>query len=203
MPQKITIPPREGRAMAVAKDARIRLTTPKGSQCADFWAFNAQNVDEYLSCTHTWVTNFSIVPKEGDVLRSRFRRPMLKFEKDGADGCHDMLITTCDQFRYELLGHVGPHANCADNLLTAMRRLGYQPPIVPQAVNFFARSHVAPDGRLSSPANTVPPGAYVELTALMDLVCAVSSCPFDLKVEGWEVSGAHAHDISELVLEVL
>ena len=29
--------------------------------------------------------------------------------------------------------------------------------------------------------NPVPPGAYVELRALMDLICVVSSCPFDLK----------------------
>jgi len=158
---------------------------------------------EYLSCPHTWVSTFSIVPREGDVFRSRFRRPMLKFALDAANGAHDMLITTCDQLRYEFFGYVGYHANCADNLMTALRRLGHDLPVVPQAVNFFARSCVDPDGKLTSPPNLVPPGSFVELEALMDLICVVSACPFDLEVKGWEVSGGHKTGLSELVMEIV
>lgn len=200
---KITVPPREGRAIRVQKGQTLRVTTPKGSQCADFFAFSADNTQEFLSCSHTWVTNFSIVPREGDVFISQFRRPMLKMVKDGANGAHDMLITTCDQFRYELFGHKGPHANCSDNLVTAMKRMGYSIPHIPQAVNFFAKSHVAADGKLSSPPNPVPPGAYVDVEAMMDLICVISACPFDLEVEGWEVSGGHRHELSEIEMAVL
>jgi uncharacterized protein YcgI (DUF1989 family) len=199
----VTVPAREGRGMHVRKGQRLRLTTLKGPQCADFFAFNADNITEFLSCTHTWVSTFSIVPREGDVFLSRFRRPMLKFALDAAGGAHDMLITTCDQLRYEFFGHVGYHANCADNLLTSLRRLGYDIPVVPQAVNFFARSAVDADGRLTSPPNVVPPGSYVELEALMDLVCVVSACPFDLKIKDWEISSGHTHGLSELVMELV
>ena len=189
--------------MFVPQGARFRLTTPKGAQCADFWAFNAHNTDEFLSCPHTWVANFSIVPTEGQTFRSRFRRPMIEFVKDGANGFHDMLITTCDQFRYEHLGYEGVHGSCADNLSYAARRLGFEPLVIPQAINFFARSSIAENGKLTSPANTVPAGSFVELVALMDLYCIVSSCPFDLNIKGWDVSGAHQHGVSELHLELV
>jgi uncharacterized protein YcgI (DUF1989 family) len=200
---KIVVPAREGRGLHVKKGQTLRLTTPNGPQCADFFAFNADNVLEFLSCPHTWVSTFSVVPKEGQVFRSRFRRPMLKFALDAANGAHDMLITTCDQLRYEFFGHVGYHANCADNLMTSMRRLGFDVPFVPQAVNFFARSCVDSDGKLTSPPNVVPPGAYVELEALMDLICVVSACPFDLDIKGWEISSGHKGGLSELVMELV
>jgi hypothetical protein len=69
-----------------------------------------------------------------------------------------------------------------------MRRIGYQIDVIPQPVNFFTSTAVGPDGRLSSPPNPVRPGGFVTLEALIDLVCVISSCPFDLKVDGWEIN---------------
>ena len=34
----------------------------------------------------------------------------------------------------------------------------------------------------------------------MDLICVVSSCPFDLNMQGWEINAGT--EISELVVEV-
>jgi uncharacterized protein YcgI (DUF1989 family) len=203
MMRYVYVPAREGRGIAVQKGETLRITTPKGSQCADFFAFNAENTHEYLSCPHTWVTNFSIVPRVGDFFLSQYRRPMLKMTTDAPDGAHDMLITTCDQFRYEFFGFKGPHANCSDNLVTAMKRFGHAVSHVPQAVNFFAKSHVAEDGKLTSPPNPVPAGAYVEVEAQIDLICVVSACPFDLEVAGWEVSGGHRQELSGLEMEIV
>jgi uncharacterized protein len=197
---EIIIPPREGRAVRVAEGQRLRITTPKGAQAADFFAYNAEDLGEWLSANHTWVTTFSVKPRQGDTFLSRFRRPMLRLCEDGAGGVHDMLIAACDQFRYEFFGHEGPHASCSENLSLAMRRLGHQIDVVPQPINFFTHTRVEPDGRLVSPPNPVPPGAYVVLQALMDLVCVVSSCPFDLPVEGWTINAGAGP--SELVVEV-
>jgi len=194
------IPAREGRAVHLTKGARLRVTTPKGRQAADFFAFNAANIREWLSPPHSWVTTFSVKPRVGDVLISRFRRPMIKLVADGAAGCHDMMIAACDQFRYEFFGHKGPHASCAENLQLAMRRLGHEIDVIPQPVNFFTHTRIEPDGRLVSPPNPVAPGAYVELEALMDLICVVSSCPFDLNMQGWEINAGT--EITELVVEV-
>jgi uncharacterized protein YcgI (DUF1989 family) len=197
---RITVPPREGRAVRMSHGQRITIATPKGRQAADFFAFNALNVGEWLSPNHTWITTFHTKPREGDLLLSRFRRPMLRFLRDGAAGVHDMMIPACDQFRYEFFGHRGPHASCSENLCVAMRREGYQIDVIPQPVNFFTNTRVEPDSRFVSPPNPVPPGAEVELEALMDLICVVSSCPFDLDVDGWEINAGA--EITELTVEV-
>jgi uncharacterized protein len=197
---KISVPASEGRAVYVNNGQRIQISTPHGAQAADFFAFNADNIGEWLSPNHTWVTTFSVKPRQGDTLISRFRRPMLEFSDDGANGVHDMMIAACDQFRYEFFGHVGHHASCAENLSIAMRRLGHQIDVVPQPINFFTNTHVEGDGKFTSPPNPVAPGAYVELTAKMDLICVVSSCPFDLPCEGWTINSATGP--SELVVEV-
>ncbi|WP_373503457.1 DUF1989 domain-containing protein [Aestuariivirga sp.] len=185
---KTIVPPREGRAVRVAKGQTIRITTPKGAQAADFFAYIAQSPAEWLSANHTWVTTFNVKPRQGDTLISRFRRPMLKFTRDGANGVHDMMIAACDQFRYEFFGHKGPHASCSKNLCVAMRREGHQVDVIPQPVNFFTCTTVETDGSFKSPPNPVAPGAFVELEALMDLICVVSSCPFDLAVDGWTIN---------------
>jgi len=197
---KIAIPAREGRAVAVPKGRRLRITTPKGAQAADFFAYNAASLDEWLSPPHTWVTTFRVKPRQGDVLLSRFRRPMARFVEDGAGGVHDYLLAACDQFRYEFFGHKGHHASCAENLILAMRRLGHDIKVVPQPINFFTNTAVAADGTLSAPPNTVPPGGYVELEALIDLICVVSSCPFDVAREGWAVNAPGGP--TELEIEV-
>ena len=197
---KTLVPAAEGRAVRVARGRSIAVVTPRGGQAADFFAFNAGNVGEWLSPPHTWVATFSLKPRPGDVFLSRFRRPMLRMTGDTADGVHDMLLAACDRFRYEFFGHEGPHASCADNLQIAMRREGHEVSVVPQPINFFTNIPVDERGRLSGPRNTVAPGARVTMEALMDLICVVSSCPFDLKRPGWEINAGDR--VTELEIEV-
>jgi uncharacterized protein YcgI (DUF1989 family) len=197
---KTVVPASEGRAVQVAAGERIRVTTPRGQQAADFFAYNAADLGEWLSPMHTWVKTYCVKPRQGDVLLSRFRRPMLEFVDDGAGGTHDMMIAACDKLRYEEFGHEGPHASCAENLMVSLRRLGHEIAVVPQPINFFTHTRIEPDGRLVSPPNPVPTGGYVELAALMDLVCVVSSCPFDLRLEGWTINAEGGP--TELLIEV-
>ncbi len=196
----VIVPARAGCAVSVSEGEHVRVTTPRGGQAADFFAYNAHNVAEWLSPMHTWVSTYSIKPREGDTIRSRFRRPMLRLSEDGAGGCHDMMIAACDQVRYEEFGVEGPHPSCAENLMVSMRRLGHQIDVVPQPINFFTNTVVDAEAKLTSPPNPVPPGAYVELQALMDLICIVSSCPFDLNREGWTINAACGP--TELLVEV-
>ena len=197
---KFIVPAREGRAVKILRGQTIRITTPKGAQAADFFAYNAEDLGEWLSANHTWATTFCVRPRAGDDFLSRFRRPMLRFAEDGAQGVHDMMIAACDQFRYEFFGHKGPHASCSENLCVAMRRLGHQIDVIPQPINFFTHTRVEADGRFVSPPNPVKSGAYVVLEALIDVVCVISSCPFDLGVEGWTINTAQGP--SELIVEV-
>ncbi len=198
--ERIIVPPSEGRAVRVTAGQSISVATPKGGQAADFFAYNSTNVDEWLSPPHTWVTTFSLKPRPGDVFLSRFRRPMLTMTADTADGVHDMLLAACDQFRYEFFGYRGVHASCSGNLEIAMRREGYEISVIPQPINFFTNVPVDDEGRLTAPANRVKPGASVTMEALMDLICVVSSCPFDMHAEGWEINAGN--EPTELEIEV-
>jgi len=195
-----TIPPRGGAAISVGAGQRIRIVTPRGAQAGDFFAYAANDLREWLSPMHTWVTTRSVKPRPGDTLLSRFRRPMLDFVEDGAEGMHDMMIAACDQARYEQFAFEGPHASCSENLRSAMARLGHPIEVIPQPVNFFTHTVVEPDGKLLSPPNTVPAGGYVELLARMDLICVVSSCPFDLQIPGWTINAPRGP--TELIVEV-
>ena len=120
--------------------------------------------------------------------------------EDGGDGIHDMLLPACDQFRYEFFGYEGPHASCSDNLMNVMRRRGHEISIVPQPVNFFTNTSVNPDGRLVAPENIVKPNSFVVLEALIDTICIISSCPFDITPEGWEINAGG--NVTELEIEV-
>lgn len=194
------VPAREGRAVRVSEGQRFRIITPHGQQAADFFAFCADDIGEWLSPMATWVATRSIRPRAGDSFLSRHRRPLLDFVEDGADGVHDMLLAACDQARYEQLGFEGPHASCAENCITAMGRLDHEIDVVPQPVNFFTNTHVEADGTLVSPPNPVPPNAYVELLARADLICVVSSCPYDLTITDWTINAPSGP--TELILEV-
>lgn len=186
--EQVKIPAREGRAFRVDEGQKIRIVTPRGAQAADFFAYNAGNTGEWLSAAHTWVASRHTRPRQGDVFLTRFRRPMLDFVEDGAEGVHDMMLPACDKLRYEHLGHEGPHASCSENLQIAMRRLGHEISVIPQPVNFFTNTAVEPDGTLVSPPNPVKPGGFVTLKARMDLYCIVSACPFDLKFSDWTIN---------------
>ena len=186
--ETLSIPAREGRAFEVAEGGRFRIVTPEGQQAADFFAYNARATGEWLSANHTWIKNRRVKLQSGDDFQSRYRRPLLRLTEDGAEGVHDLMIPACDQIRYEQLGHQGPHASCAENLSVAMRRLGHAIDVVPQPVNFFTNSLVEADGTFVSPPNPVAAGAYVELEALMDVICVVSACPYDLNLDGWTIN---------------
>ncbi|MDH3689677.1 MAG: urea carboxylase-associated family protein [Gammaproteobacteria bacterium] len=197
---RYVVPAREGRGMHVHAGQHIRITTPHGRQAADFFAFCGDNLQEWLSPMHTWVWSRSVRPRQGDTFLSRFRRPLLDFDEDGANGVHDMLIAACDQARYEQFGFEGHHPSCSENLQIAMHGLGFDLDVVPQPVNFFTHTQVQADGMLVSPPNPVPAQAYVELKARLDLFCVVSSCPFDLQVPGWTINAAGGP--TELIVEV-
>lgn len=198
--QTIEVPAGGGRAVLLRAGQRLRIVTPRGSQAADFFAYAAEDLGEWLSPMHTWVATRSLRPRAGHTFLSRFRRPLLDFAEDGAAGVHDMLLAACDQARYEGFGFKGPHASCSENLRSAMARLGHAVPVVPQPVNFFTNTAVAADGTLASPPNPVKPGAYVLLLARLDLVCAVSSCPFDLALPDWTINAPGGP--TELLLEL-
>mgnify|MGYP001260408064 CR=1 FL=1 len=198
--QTIEIPAGHGHAFRAAAGDRFRIITPKGQQSADFFAFCADDLSEGLSPHHTWMPTRALHPRPGDTFLSRRRRPMLDFVEDGADGVHDLLIAPCDPIRYEQFG-VPEHRSCVGNLNEALAKLGIAAPEYPLAINFFTATTVEDGFMFNTPQSPVArPGAYVVLEARMELVCAVSSCPYDLTGPGWAINAPDGP--TEIVIEL-
>lgn len=199
--EAIEIPAGHGHAFHINAGGQFRLTTPKGQQSADFFAFCADDMNDSLSPHHTWMPTRSLHPRVGDEFLSRLRRPMVRFVEDGADGLHDLLIAPCDPIRYAQFG-VPEHRSCIGNMEEAMGKLGHTVSGNPLAVNFFTNTTVADGFMFETPAAPVAkPGAYVVLEALMDLVCAVSSCPYDMTSHGWSINSPDGP--TEILIELL
>ena len=118
------VPARRGVAARVERGQVITIINTSGKQVVDTWAFNPDDFDEHLSMEHCRVALCKLVPAVGDALVTNRRRPILSLLEDTTAGAHDTLMAACDARRYELLGAVGYHDNCADNLRNALQAIG-------------------------------------------------------------------------------
>lgn len=133
----ITIPARRGKAAYVASGQVIRVINTHGEQVVDTWAFNRNDVNEFMSMEHTRSWLRRMIPLVGDSLVTNRRRPILTVLQDTSGGIHDTLLAACDRYRYEQLGCTEYHDNCTDNLTQALAELGLTPPDTPSPLNLF------------------------------------------------------------------
>ena len=179
-PGPVTIPARRGKAALVKQGQVVKVINTHGDQVVDTWAFNAEDLEEFMSMEHTRPHILKIIPAVGDVMLTNKRRPILTFVADTSGGIHDTIISACDRYRYKFLGVEGYHDNCTDNLHAAMQEIGLEAPETPSPLNLFMNIPVQPDHTLSFEAPVSTPGSYVALRAEMDLVIAFSACPQDI-----------------------
>ena len=192
--ETVTIPARRGKAALVAPGRHIKVINTHGQQVVDAWAFNAADVSEYMSMEHSRPYFMKLRPQESDTFVTNRRRPILTLVEDRASGVHDTLMAACDQTRYKLLGHMGYHENCADNLRVAMAELGFDELPVPSPLNLFMNIPWTEGGELSWREPVTKPGDYVVLRAEMSLVIAFSACPQDiLPINGRTGKPTEAH----------
>ena len=191
----VEIPARKGKAAHVARGQYIQVINTHGEQVVDTWAFNRDELGEFMSMEHTRAHTLRLVPRVGDILRTNRRRPILSLVEDTSGGVHDTLIAACDRYRYAFLGVEGHHDNCADNLMDGLAELGLTSSHVPSPLNLFMNIPWNHDGGLSFEAPPKPlPGGYVRLRAEMDLVIAFSACPQDvLPINGQGCRPVEAH----------
>ncbi|MCP5082263.1 MAG: urea carboxylase-associated family protein [Alphaproteobacteria bacterium] len=176
----IEIPARKGTAARLDKGQSIKIINTHGHQVVDFWAFNAEDLSEFLSMEHLRATLTTIFPKAGHDLHTNFRRPILHFLEDTSPGIHDTLMAACDTHRYHLLGVEGYHDNCTDNLRDAMAELGLDGLETPSPLNLWMNIPVGDDGATSWGEPVSKAKDYVVLRAEMDCLVAMSCCPQDI-----------------------
>ena len=180
MSQYTLIEAGHGRAFRLATGERARIGLPEGSQVADMFAFALPDLEEVLSTEHTRSCTQRLAPVVGEAFYSNRRRPMLAFEEDRSPGTHDLLLSACDQMRYTLLGHAGPHRNCVANMIEALAALGLKASQIPSPVNIFEKVAIGIDGSLAIEPPLAARGDFVVIRALMDLVLVISACPMDI-----------------------
>src|SRR5947209_9311804 len=133
----IEIPARRGKAVRVRKGQRIKVINTTGQQVVDTWAFNADDLHEFMSMEHSRVAIGRIIPAIGDGLVTNRRLPILTLVEDTSGGIHDTLFAACDRWRYEQLGCKEYHDNCTDNLAAALVAHGLPPAQTPAPLNLF------------------------------------------------------------------
>ena len=179
-PETVEISARTGTALALSEGGCVKLINTFGSQVVDTWAFNAGDRHEFMSMEHSRSCLEKLAPAVGDSLFSNKRQAILTVVEDTSPGVHDMLLSACDAERYRLLGHHGHHANCVDNLKTALAEIGLEPPQIPSPWNVFENVAITADGRLEIRPPPARAGDYLVLRAEMDVIVVFSACPMDI-----------------------
>jgi uncharacterized protein len=190
----IEIPARHGGATRLAAGQSIKIVNTFGQQVVDTWAFCTADMREFMSMEHTRIFIGRIIPQIGDPLVTNHRRPILTLTEDTSGGIHDTLVAACDRWRYELLGAVGYHDNCTDNLASALAALGLAPPETPSPLNLFMNIPVIDGNRIDVLPPVSTPGSHVTLRAELDCVVAFSACPQDMvPINGAAMTPTAAH----------
>lgn len=110
------IPARKAVAFSVEKGQEIKIINTYGKQVLDFWAFNPNDPNDFLSMVHSRTVLLKISLAKGDKLYSTRRKPILTLTEDTTRGVHDMIWSACDTERYKMQGFEGYHDNCTDNM---------------------------------------------------------------------------------------
>jgi hypothetical protein len=154
----------------------LRIIDPQGGQSGDLVAYSADGAQR-LSSGRTIDYGGKIYVSAGDVLWSDLSNPMLAIVSDDV-GRHDLLFAPCSIEMYrKQYGVTGYHANCNDNIDSALRELGIESAGSPSSLNFFMNAEVTPDGRIVFAPPKSRAGDSMVLRAEMDLAIALTACP--------------------------
>jgi len=170
--------PGEGVAVEVKTGQLLQISTVKGKQVADFVAFGLQDRAEALSTAVTRAKNSSIMLQNGMKLYSNRRNALMELVEDTV-GRHDMLFAACDPRRYKDDFGLEEHANCREALTNALADYGVEYDQIPDPINWFMNVSILQRGELEIRESIAERNDFVLLTALMDVVVAISACPQD------------------------
>ena len=174
------LPARFGRAVQVAAGASLVVVNTHGTQVVDFWAFVADDLEEYLSMEHSRSRLNRLIPALGDTLVTNRRRACLTLAEDTSPGIHDTLLCACNEAIYRELGCEEGHRSCQSNLHEALGELSLTVPFTPGPFNLFMNVPLTPEGMLDRAPPQTRPGDHVRLRAELDLVMVMSACPQDV-----------------------
>lgn len=162
----------------VRKGERIRIVDLHGQQAVDTLFYSAADTCERYSAQDTTAAQRSPYVGLGTVLVSNEGNPMLKVVAD-TTGRHDTSAGACSvESNTVRFGHETRHLHaCRENFVVEAARWGMDKRDIVSNINFFMNVPIEPDGSLAIVDGLSEPGNFVELEALMDVICLISNCP--------------------------
>ncbi len=173
------LPPGAPWGGVVEAGARLRIVDLEGHQGVDFLCYNADDPSERYNAPNTVKASGNIMLNAGTVLYSDRARAMMTVEGDTCGG-HDTIGGCCSSWSNAMLYGVEGVPGCRENFLKAIEPhgLGWRD-VVPN-INFFCSVPVGADGALVPgvfATSRSKAGDYVELSAAMRVLVAISNCP--------------------------
>lgn len=171
------IPPRSGASLRLARGQTLIVIDPEGEQVSDLVAYNAEDVEEYISSGRSIDYASRIFLTTGDILYSNRSNPMLTIVHDEV-GRHDFLLTPCSREMFRIIyKDEHPHHGCQGNLERALASHGVKPDRIPVAFNVFMNVDVdARTGEIRVLPPLSKPGQSTGFRAEMDLIVALTAC---------------------------
>ncbi len=171
------IPPRSGTSLKLARGQVLTVIDPEGEQVSDLIAYNAHDIEEYLSSGRSIDYAGRIFLTTGDTLYSNRSNPMLTIVHDDV-GRHDFSLTPCSREMFRIIyKDEHPHHGCQGNLERAMAPYGVSPDRIPIAFNVFMHVDVNPrTGEIRVLPPLSKPGDSTSFRAEMDLIVALTAC---------------------------
>ena len=170
------IGPRGHHACEVKKGEVYRIIDIEGEQVADFVCFNLARLEEKLSPQNTLILNGSVFPRVGYSLYSDEAGRMMTITADTC-GTHDMIAGACSRFTNEARYGIPDLPNCRDNFAAALEPWGLNWKQIPYNMNVFMNCPIEADGGFSIDLPQSKAGDYIDFTADMDVLVAMSNCP--------------------------
>jgi uncharacterized protein YcgI (DUF1989 family) len=188
------VPKNSGAAVVVKRGCRLRIA---GVSIVDFVAFNLHDLTERFDQARTKTNQAKVFISTGDALYSKRNNRMLTIVADTfAEGRHDLQKGMCSRKRFEMVAQgeskrlfaegvdINPKAEdipdhgCWENLTSALQPWNIAPDDIPSPFNIFQCMRIDPDTGVMYDT-MIRPGteAYVDFTADMDCLVAVSACP--------------------------
>lgn len=171
------IQPRSGASVKLAKGQVLTVIDPEGEQVSDLIAYNAHDIEEYISSGRSIDYASRIFLTKGDILYSNRSNPMLTIVRDDV-GRHDFSLTPCSKEMFRIIyKDEQPHHGCQGNLERAMVPFGISPDRIPTAFNVFM--HVDVNSKTGE-IKVLPPlskaGDSTSFRAEMELIVGLTAC---------------------------
>lgn len=190
MTETFVVPACHGRAFHIRAGQVLTIVQVEGKQMADVAFLNAHDHREVYDAG--WSVALNMLAGEGDMRRlaKLYSKPprenVMLTVVDDPTGVHLAWNGgRCTSKVYERFFGMPGHRSCQENLTEALEPFGLTGDDVPDVFNAFMNVDLAAlaEGRFNTLEPVTEPGDSISLRAEMDLLVAVSACPFDVLYE--------------------